>query len=135
MPLHRLLGVFVLVACCASGTMAQTTVRVVYPMVRNPLYGEGVEAFGSALSQLTGGRYRVAHLSRKGDEIDNLNKVKAGARDMLDASTGPLASLVPEVKVLDQPFLFTGYAHARSVLHGPRTGVDTALMEQIQSSS
>jgi tripartite ATP-independent transporter DctP family solute receptor len=34
-------------------------------------------------------------------------------------STGPVPNFVPEVAILDIPFLFRDYAHARAVLDGP----------------
>ena len=37
---------------------------------------------------------------------------------MSNTSTGALGVLVPEVKILDLPFLFTNYGHARTVLDG-----------------
>lgn len=128
MVLRKILGVFVLLACGATTVMAQTTIRVAYPLVRNSTYGEGVEVFGTTLTQLTNGRYKVEHLSGKGDELDNLNKVKAGELEMANTSTGPLGALVPEVKILDLPFLFTGYAHARTVLDGP---IGTKLLDTL----
>ena len=33
-------------------------------------------------------------------------------------SAGPLGNFVPETRVLDVPFLFEGYDHARGVLDG-----------------
>ena len=39
--------------------------------------------------------------------------------DLTLTSTGPLPNFVPEVAILDIPFLFRDYAHARAVLDGP----------------
>ena len=45
--------------------------------------------------------------------------VQLGTLDLTLTSTGPLPNFVPEVAILDIPFLFRDYAHARAVLDGP----------------
>jgi TRAP-type transport system periplasmic protein len=82
---------------------AQQTLRFAHSTAPDSPYGTAVEAFGSELTRLTG----------------ILNKVKAGDFELGSTSTGPLGNLVPESKILDLPFLFTSYAHARNTLDGP----------------
>ena len=45
--------------------------------------------------------------------------MQLGTLDLTLTSTGPLPNFVPEVAILDIPFLFRDYAHARAVLDGP----------------
>jgi tripartite ATP-independent transporter DctP family solute receptor len=45
--------------------------------------------------------------------------VQLGTQELTFTSTGPVPNFVPEVKILDVPFLFRDYAHARAVLDGP----------------
>jgi tripartite ATP-independent transporter DctP family solute receptor len=45
--------------------------------------------------------------------------VQLGTLDLTLTSTGPLPNFVPDVAILDIPFLFRDYAHARAVLDGP----------------
>jgi tripartite ATP-independent transporter DctP family solute receptor len=45
--------------------------------------------------------------------------VQLGTLDLTMTSTGPVPNFVPEVAILDIPFLFRDYAQARSVLDGP----------------
>jgi len=45
--------------------------------------------------------------------------VQLGTLDLTMTSTGPVPNFVPEVAILDIPFLFRDYAHARSTLDGP----------------
>jgi tripartite ATP-independent transporter DctP family solute receptor len=45
--------------------------------------------------------------------------VQIGTLDLTFTSTGPIGNFVPEVKIVDIPFLFRDYAHARAVLDGP----------------
>jgi TRAP-type transport system periplasmic protein len=42
-----------------------------------------------------------------------------GTLDLTFTSTGPVPNFVPEVAILDIPFLFRDYNHARSTLDGP----------------
>jgi tripartite ATP-independent transporter DctP family solute receptor len=42
-----------------------------------------------------------------------------GTLDIVNTSTGPVGNFVPEVKIVDIPFLFRDYAHARKVMDGP----------------
>ena len=45
--------------------------------------------------------------------------MQLGTLDLTITSTGPVPNFVPEVAILDIPFLFRDYAHARAVLDGP----------------
>jgi TRAP-type transport system periplasmic protein len=45
--------------------------------------------------------------------------VQLGTQDLVNTSTGPLGNFVPEVKIVDIPFLFRDYDHARKVMDGP----------------
>jgi tripartite ATP-independent transporter DctP family solute receptor len=48
-----------------------------------------------------------------------IESVQIGTLDISFTSTGPVGNFVPEVKIVDIPFLFRDYAHARAVLDGP----------------
>ena len=37
----------------------------------------------------------------------------------MNTSTGPVGNFVPEVKIVDTPFLFRDYEHERKVMDGP----------------
>ena len=96
-------------------------IRVAYAVAENSHYGAGVNAFATALTRLTNGKYRVEHLpaGKAGGELEIMNKVKAGELELGSTSTGPLGNFVPESKVFDLPFLFYDYSHARRTLDGP----------------
>jgi TRAP-type transport system periplasmic protein len=125
---HTLLGlasgfVFATLASAqpAPGSASPQVIRVAYAVAQNSHYGAGVDAFARELAELTKGRFKVEHLSagKAGGELEILNKVKSGELEMGNTSTGPLGSIVPETKVLDLPFLFSDYNHARRTLDGP----------------
>ena len=47
-----------------------------------------------------------------------IEAVQLGTQDLANVSTGALGNFVPEVKIVDIPFLFRDYAHARKVMDG-----------------
>jgi TRAP-type C4-dicarboxylate transport system substrate-binding protein len=47
-----------------------------------------------------------------------MEAVQLGTLDLVMTSTGPVPNFVPDVAILDIPFLFRDYAHARSTLDG-----------------
>jgi TRAP-type transport system periplasmic protein len=115
---------FLALSCllAASSVSAEPQViRVAYSLAQNSHYGAGVDAFAAAVTDKTGGRFRVEHLpaGKAGGELEILNKIKSGEMEMYNGSTGPLGGLIPETKVFDLPFLFTDYRHARRTLDGP----------------
>lgn len=48
-----------------------------------------------------------------------IESVQLGTLDIVNTSTGPVGNFVPEVKIVDIPFLFRDYDHARKVMDGP----------------
>jgi tripartite ATP-independent transporter DctP family solute receptor len=53
-----------------------------------------------------------------GGEREMIEAVQLGTQDMVLTSTGPVGNFVPETRIMDIPFLFRNYAHARMVLDG-----------------
>jgi tripartite ATP-independent transporter DctP family solute receptor len=67
----------------------------------------------------TGGRYKVRTSRRRaGRGRESIEGVQLGTLDLTLTSTGPIPNFVPEVAILDIPFLFRDYAQARAVLDG-----------------
>ena len=52
-------------------------------------------------------------------EREQIEAVQLGVQDVVNTSTGPVGNFVPEVKIVDIPFLFRDYDHARKVMDGP----------------
>jgi TRAP-type C4-dicarboxylate transport system substrate-binding protein len=48
-----------------------------------------------------------------------IESVQLGTLGVVNTSTGPLGNFVPEVMIVDIPFLFRDYDHARKVMDGP----------------
>lgn len=81
-------------------------------------YGVGARAFQEALERVSGGEFTVREhaAGSLGGERDMIEGLQIGTVDVVITSTGPLGNFVPDTYVLDLPFLFADYDHARSVL-------------------
>ncbi len=106
------------IACSAS---AQTTLRINIALAQNSHYGVAIDTFAREVEQRTSGGYKVQtfYSSALGAERESVEGVQLGTLDLTLTSTGPLPNFVPDVAILDIPFLFRDYAHARAVLDGP----------------
>lgn len=97
---------------------AQTTVTVTHPLPPASHYGAGAVAFKEAVERLTNNRYKV-NIQRNDNEREAIEATQIGTQEFTITSTGPVGNFVRETLVLDIPFLFRDYAHARAVLDGP----------------
>ncbi|HSS71385.1 MAG TPA: TRAP transporter substrate-binding protein [Casimicrobiaceae bacterium] len=100
---------------------AQTTLRINIAIAQNSHYGVAIDTFAREVEKRTDGRYRIQtfYSGALGAERESVEGVQLGTLDLTLTSTGPLPNFVPEVAILDIPFLFRDYAHARAVLDGP----------------
>ncbi len=105
----------------ASPALAQTEVKIAYALPVASHYGAAANAWGAAVEKGTGGRYVFKHFpaSALGGERETIEGLQLGTVDMMIASTGTLSNFVPDVGVVDIPFLFRDLAHARKTLDGP----------------
>ena len=120
--LGRLQSLVAIVGCVfATGLSAQTTLKMNITVPQNSHYGNAVDAFAKEVEARTAGRYKIQNFyaGALGAERESVEAVQLGTLDMVMTSTGPLPNFVPEVAILDIPFLFRDYAHARAVLDGP----------------
>ncbi len=105
----------------AAGAQAQQTLRMSISIQQNSHYGVAVDAMAREIERRTAGRYKMQNFyaSALGAEREAIEGVQLGTIDLTMTSTGPIPNFVPEVSILDIPFLFRDYAHARAVLDGP----------------
>ena len=96
-------------------------VRIGYALPTTSHYGAGANAWGEVVEKGSGGRYTFKHFasSALGGEREMLEGLTLGSLDAAILSTGALSNFVPEVGVVDIPFLFSDAKHARTVLDGP----------------
>ena len=100
---------------------AQTVIKIGYAVAATSHYGVGSTAFCDEVEKGTQGRYKCQQFpnSSLGGEREMIEAVQLGTLDVVNTSTGPVGNFVPEVKIVDIPFLFRDYDHARKVMDGP----------------
>lgn len=100
---------------------AQTTIKIGYATTASSHYGVGSTAFCEDLEKRTAGRYKCQQFANSalGGEREMIEAVQLGTLDVVNTSTGPVGNFVPEVNIVDIPFLFRDYDHARRTLDGP----------------
>ncbi len=100
---------------------AQTVLKIGYATSKESHYGVGSTVFCDEIERGTQGRYKCQQFpnSALGGEREQIEAVQLGTQDLVNTSTGPLGNFVPEVKIVDIPFLFRDYDHARKVMDGP----------------
>ena len=110
-----------LLAVGITGVQAQTILKIGYATTQASHYGVGSTAFCDEVEKGTQGRYKCQQFpsSALGGEREMIEAVQLGTLDLVNTSTGPVGNFVPEVKIVDIPFLFRDYDHARKVMDGP----------------
>lgn len=101
--------------------LAQQTMNMGFTLAIDSHYGAGAKAFAQKIEELSDGKFEVVPKpsGALGGERDVVEGLQIGSIPLTISSTGPLGNFVPDVYVLDFPFLFDSYEHARSVLDGP----------------
>ena len=105
----------------AGAASAQTVLKIGYPTSKESHYCVGVNTFCDEIAKGTANRYTCQQFpnSALGGEREMIEAVQLGTLDLVNTSTGPLGNFVPEVKIVDIPFLLRDYDHARHVMDGP----------------
>jgi tripartite ATP-independent transporter DctP family solute receptor len=114
-------------ACACMGflapgcAVAQSTMKINISLAQNSHQGVAIDTFAREVEKRTNGRYKIQtfYSGSLGAERESVEAVQLGTQELTFTSTGPVPNFVPEVAILDIPFLFRDYAHARAVLDGP----------------
>lgn len=114
-----------LAVVCAFGLVAeqasaQTVIRAAFGTVPGHPSFIGLERFKEIVEEKTDGSIVVELFPDRqlGEERETVEGLQLGTVDMTVVSTGPLGAFVPEVNVLDLPFLFKDSDHVYRVLDG-----------------
>ena len=85
---------------------------------QNSHYGVAIDTFAREVETRTNGRYKVQtfYSGALGAERESIEGVQLGTLDLTLTSTGPLPNFVPEIAILDIPFLFRDYDYSRLVI-------------------
>lgn len=117
-------GALALLACASTSlAQAQTAkpVKMAYALALNSHYGAGAQAWAAHVEKATNNAFKVQQFpsSALGGERELIEGLQLGTIEAILVSTGALSNFVPEVGVVDIPFLFRDTAHARKVFDGP----------------
>jgi tripartite ATP-independent transporter DctP family solute receptor len=120
MPIRSIALAAALLAGAAVSAQAQTVLKLGHVLAKGSHYDAGASAFCDHVDQGTAGRYKcqVFASSALGGEREQVEAVQLGTQDFVITSTGPVGNFVPEIKIVDVPFLFRDYEHARKTLDG-----------------
>ncbi|MDQ6618361.1 MAG: TRAP transporter substrate-binding protein [Pseudomonadota bacterium] len=112
---------FLLGTAVTAPALAQTVMKINISLAQNSHQGVAIDTFAREVEKRTNGRYKVQtfYSGSLGAERESVEAVQLGTQELTFTSTGPVPNFVPEVAILDIPFLFRDYAHARAVLDGP----------------
>jgi tripartite ATP-independent transporter DctP family solute receptor len=104
----------------AAPAQAQTVLKLGYATTKDSHYAAGSNVFCDEIEKGTQGRYKCQQFPNAalGGEREMIEAVQLGTLDIVNTSTGPLGNFVPEVKIVDIPFLFRDYDHARKTMDG-----------------
>ena len=107
-----------LAALTAGAAQAQTVMRINVSMPQDGHHGIAIDTFAEQVESLTEGRYQIEtfYAGSLGAERESIEGVQLGTLELTFTSTGPVPNFVPELSILDIPFLFRDYEHARGVL-------------------
>ncbi len=114
-------GVIAATVLATLPVAAQTTLKMNISLAQNSHYGVAIDTFAREVEKRTSGRYQIQNFyaGALGAERESIEGLQLGTLDLTMTSTGPVPNFVPEVAILDIPFLFRDYGQARAVLDGP----------------
>ena len=106
----------------ASGAaQAQTKEpKIGYALAVNSHYGAAAQAWSDAIAKSSNGAIKLKQFpaSALGGERELIEGLQLGTVEAAIVSTGALSNFVPNVGVVDIPFLFRDTQHARAVMDG-----------------
>jgi len=117
------LGFAALLAVIFAATPAFSkvkTIKVSTTTQPTHIYNVGLEQFAKLVKEKTNGELEVKIFpaAQLGSERDAVEGLQLGTLEMTLTSTGPLGNFVPDVKLLNLPFLFKNRDEAYKVLDG-----------------
>lgn len=115
-----------LVACALTLASAEAqdgvyTMKIATVAPEGTPWSDGLVQFKKNAETVSGGKLKVKVFlgGVLGDENETVLQTQKGQIQGVGASTGALATIVPELNVLEMPFLFRSAAEADYVLDGP----------------
>ena len=114
---------FVLVLSGAARLSAGEVINLKLGFVdpESSMYAQGGKKLAEEVEKATNGRIKIEVLSGGvlGGERDMYEGAQMGTIDMCSVVNVVLSNFIPELKILDQPFLFDSVEQAHKVIDGP----------------
>ena len=110
-----------LVGLRPAGAQDAYTMKIATVAPEGTPWSDGLAQFKKMAEANSGGKLKVKVFfgGILGDENDTVQQTQRGQIQGVGASTGAIATIVPELNVLEMPFLFKSAAEADYVLDGP----------------
>jgi len=115
---HFLIATTAALMLAGSAAQAQQVLRLGHNISTSSPYHLAAEHFAGLVAERSGGRLsvQVFPAGALGNERDMIEGAQIGSIDMVVTSSAATGPFVPEMRVLDIPFLFRDLANARAVL-------------------
>lgn len=115
---HILIATTAAVLLAGTAASAQQVLRLGHNISTSSPYHLAAEHFAGLVAERTAGRVsvQVFPAGALGNERDMIEGAQIATVDMIVTSSAATGPFVPEMRILDIPFLFRDLAHARAVL-------------------
>jgi TRAP-type transport system periplasmic protein len=117
----RILAAVVAVALLGLASAQTFTLRMGHGAQASHPSQHGSERVAELVAERSGGRLVIEVFPNRqlGEEREMVEGLQLGTVDIAVVSTGPLGGFVPQINVIDLPFLFRDAEHAFAVFDGP----------------
>ena len=135
----KYLRVFAVALALAAGTGAalaqdkpEFTLKIGTIAPKGTPWAELLKRYEKRVEKLSGGRINViVYLAgRKGDEQSLVRQVYRGDLELCGVSTGAMSGMVPDVDILELPYLFDSAEQADRILDGPARPILEQMLEE-----
>lgn len=109
--------------------VVQTVLKAVHALPKDHPYEKALQEMGKNIEVRTNGRVKIETSPNSGEEHQLFEQLTRGSVDIVVASTASMANVIPELRVLDLPFLFNDRESAINVLEGE---IGQELFEKIE---
>ncbi|WP_158736829.1 TRAP transporter substrate-binding protein [Alteribacillus sp. YIM 98480] len=115
-----------------DSTGEAVTLQVGHPAAQDTSYDIAARQFAEELEEKTDGQVTldVFESNQLGDERSMLEQVQSGSLDMAITAVAPATNFVPELQVLEMPFIFRDREHAYAAYDGEAGDALTERLEE-----
>lgn len=105
----------------AAGSRQEATLKLAHIYAPDHAFSAGMKNIAAAAREKSGGKLVINDFpaAQLGSETDIANGGANGTIEMIISGCGEIGKRHTPILILDGPFLFSGYEHARKVFDGP----------------